>query len=316
MSTALLFEGDAVAEIDDWDERLPKLGRSSVLWIDLERPDDGELDRLVDVLELDVTTESLDPASGPRFTDLEDQIQVTASAPNGSRQLVHVTCLVSERWVATVHDEPLEVLETFRDRASGSGATGDLEGPEFLANLLEWVFESYFDAFEDIEQTLEEIDARSMSGEVSSREDALQQLLETRREIGRLRRALTAHRETILALTRPELEAISSSSSAARFVALRDRLEAAVQAARDAREAAVGSFDVLIASTGQRTNEIMKILTLVSALILPGSLIAGIMGMNFKLGLFDNEAFFWVVLAVIALLAIATIVVARVRDWV
>ena len=42
------------------------------------------------------------------------------------------------------------------------------------------------------------------------------------REIGRLRRALTSHREPILALTRPELEAIASSDSAERFSVLRD----------------------------------------------------------------------------------------------
>jgi Mg2+ and Co2+ transporter CorA len=97
---------------------------------------------------------------------------------------------------------------------------------------------------------------------------------------------------------------------------LRDRLEAAVQAARDSRESVVGSFDVLLASTGQRTNEIMKVLTLVSVLILPGTLLAGVMGMNFKLGLFTEDVYFWVVIAAMVLVAIVTLVVARMRDWV
>ena len=95
-------------------------------------------------------------------------------------------------------------------------------------------------------------------------------LVEMRREVGRLRRALVSHREVVLALTRPELEAIASSDSAERFTSLRDRLEEAVQASRDTRESIVGSFDVLLASTGQRTNEIMKVLTLASVLLLPG----------------------------------------------
>jgi Mg2+ and Co2+ transporter CorA len=97
---------------------------------------------------------------------------------------------------------------------------------------------------------------------------------------------------------------------------LRDRLEAAVQAARDSRESVVGSFDVLLASTGQRTNEIMKVLTLVSVLILPGTLLAGVMGMNFKLGLFTEDVYFWVVIAAMVLVAIVTLVVARMRDWI
>ena len=57
-----------------------------------------------------------------------------------------------------------------------------------------------------------------------------------------------------------------------------------MQEARDAREAIVGSFDVLIARGGHRTNEIMKVLTLTSVILLPGALIAGVMGMNFKVG--------------------------------
>ena len=50
--------------------------------------------------------------------------------------------------------------------------------------------------------------------------------------------------------------------------------------ARDAKDAVVNSFDVLILRTEHRTNEIVKVLTLASILLLPGALIAGVMGMN------------------------------------
>lgn len=313
MSTALLFDHREVDEVD-WSGSLPRLGRSAVLWIDLEGPDDGELERLADVLDLD--SRAIERRENPEFADYGDHIQITASAPNESRTLVTVTCLVSERWVVTIHEEPVEMLETFRERAAGSGATGQLDGLEFLANLLEWAIESYFHAFEEIEASLEEIDTRAMSGDVEEREDVVEQLVERRREIGRLRRALTSHREAILALTRPELEAIATSSSAARFSELRGRLEEAVQAARDSREAVVGAFDVIIASTGQRTNEIMKFLTLASVLLLPGTLIAGVMGMNFKLGVFETAAYFWVVLAAMLVVALVTLAIARMRDWI
>ena len=85
---------------------------------------------------------------------------------------------------------------------------------------------------------------------------------------------------------------------------------------RDAREAIVGSFDVLIARGGQRTNEIMKVLTLASVILLPGALIAGIMGMNFKVGLFDDPNMFWAVLAVIVLIAPITIGLAKMWRWI
>ena len=320
MQTALLFEGDAVEEVDDWSECFPRLGRSSVLWIDFERADGDEIDRLEELLELRAVSVSAltdDHASPmPTFSDFGDYLHVTVRAPTDDDELRRVDCLVSERWVVTVHERPVDVMDTYRERASGSGDTGKLDGLEFLANLLEWVLESYFDAFERIELELEKIDTSAMSGTVSSKDEVIAQLVEVRGQIGKLRRALASHREPILALTRPELEAIASSSSAERFAALRDRLETAVQAARDSRESVVGSFDVLLASTGQRTNEIMKVLTLVSVLILPGTLLAGVMGMNFKLGLFTEDVYFWVVIAAMVLIAIVTLVVARMRDWV
>jgi len=320
MQTALLFQRDAVEEVDDWSECFPRLGRSSVLWIDFERPDGDEIDRLEELLELrpeSVSALTDDHASPtPTFSDFGDYLHVNVRAPTDDDELRRVDCLVSERWVVTVHDRPVDVVDTYRERASGSGDTGKLDGLEFLANLLEWVLESYFDAFERIELELEKVDTSAMSGTVSSKDEVIARLVEVRGQIGKLRRALASHREPILALTRPELEAITSSSSAERFAALRDRLEAAVQAARDSRESVVGSFDVLLASTGQRTNEIMKVLTLVSVLILPGTLLAGVMGMNFKLGVFTEAVYFWVVIAAMVLIAIVTLVVARMRDWV
>ena len=320
MQTALLFERDAVEEIDDWRECFPRLGRSSVLWIDLERPDGDEIDRLAELIDLrpeSVSALTDDHASAtPTFSDFGDYLHVTVRAPTDDDELRRVDCLVSERWVVTVREGPLDVVDTYRERASGSGDTGKLDGLEFLANLLEWVLESYYDAFERIDLELEKIDTSAMSGTVSSKDEVIARLVEVRGQIGRLRRALTSHREPILALTRPELDAITSSSSAERFAALRDRLEVAIQGARDSRESVVGSFDVLLASTGQRTNEIMKVLTLVSVLILPGTLLAGVMGMNFKLGLFTEDVYFWVVIATMVLVAIVTLVVARMRDWV
>ena len=302
----------------DWTDSLPRVGRSAILWIDLEELTDVDVTRLVDAFELeDGTAHDLrDDRTEPRLVDHGGYLHVTAFGLSDERKTARVDCLVSERWLVTIHDEPVEVVDRFRQLAEGSGSVGLLDGLGFLANLLEWALSSYFDAFEALEQDLEEVDAKAMSGTVSSTDEVLSELVEMRREVGRLRRALVSHREVVLSLTRPELEAIASSDSAERFTSLRDRLEEAVQASRDTRESIVGSFDVLLASTGQRTNEIMKVLTLASVLLLPGALIAGVMGMNFDVGIFDTAAYFWIVLVVIAGVAVATLAVARVREWI
>ena len=163
---------------------------------------------------------------------------------------------------------------------------------------------------------LDEVDARAMQRKVPSTDGVLEDLVGIRREIGRIRRALSSHREVLLALARPEIDAITTAESSGRFSELSGRLEEGMQAARDSRESVVGSFDVVIASTGQRTTEIMKVLTLASVLLLPGALIAGVLGMNFSVGFFEQTGLFWVTIAVIAGIIVATAGIARAKRWI
>jgi magnesium transporter len=323
-ATALLFRRHAVVEVDDWARELDGLGRSSILWIDLERPDEAELGKLAETLELDEgSVRALtSPGGEPFFADFGEYLHVAAHSPcrgdgpEARHELELVGCLVSKRWVVTVHEGDVPVLASFREQAAGSGDTGRLDGLEFLANLLAWVLEGYLDAFEEIEVALEKVDARAMQGQYADPDDALGELVTLRKEVGRLRRALVSHRQMFLALTRPELAGMSSDETAERFAELRGRLEEGVQAARDSRDSIFGSFDVLLARTGHRTNEIMKVLTLASVLFLPGALVAGLLGMNFEVGLFDHAGLFWVVVATIVVVAASTLVAARRRRWI
>jgi Mg2+ and Co2+ transporter CorA len=321
VETALLFDRDRVEEIDDWSGETSQLGRSSILWVDLDTPGRDRIHEVVNGLGVSAESEArlVEGDERPFFGDFGSYLHVTTFVPCGRGEpveLAKVDCLVGERWLVTVHEAPVEVFDEYRERASGSGDVGGLDGLEFLANLLEWVLDAYLSAFEAVELGLEEFDARAMEGLPASPEEELRRLVALRREIGRLRRALVSHRSLFLALARPELEAVTSSDHGERFGALRARLEEVVQAARDSRDSVVGSFDILIARNEQRTNEIVKVLTLGSLLLLPGALIAGIMGMNFKVDFFEETAYFWVVVGFILALAAATLVAARIRRWI
>lgn len=319
MSAAILFERDQVEKLDDLAEAPRRLRRSNLLWVDLDRQTAGAARDVADAFDLDASTcRSLaSPDDTPRFDDRGEYIHITAYAPHEDDpgELHSLDCIVGENWVVTAHDHPIPVLEEFAARVSGSGDTGSLDGPGFLAALLEWVLGSYSAAFDRLEQRLEEFDVQAMRGDGNANQD-IEQLIEMRQDVGKLRRALVAHRPALVALTHPELEALGDDGSSERFRALLRRFEVTVQEARDAREAIVGSFDVLIARGGHRTNEIMKVLTLTSVILLPGALIAGVMGMNFKVGFFDQAAMFWIVVAAIAAIAPATLALAKRWKWI
>jgi magnesium transporter len=317
----LLFDRDEVEQVREWPPDVQGLGRSSIMWIDLDAPLDGRAGELAEALDLkqDTRDRLADGAKRPYLNDYTSYLHVTALAPSREAEhaeLVKVDCLVSRSWVVTMHQGSVEVLDEFRERACGSGETGRLDGLGLLANLLEWVLNSYLEAFEEIEVALEEFDARAMAGSMDETEAELARLVELLHEVGQLRRALTSHREVLLALTKPELGGVKTEDNRERFEKLRLRLEDVVSSARDSRDSVVGSFDVLLARAGQRTNEIMKDLTLASVLLLPGALVAGVLGMNFQVGLFKHAWLFWVVIGAIASLAAATLVAARARRWI
>jgi magnesium transporter len=315
----LLLDGHEVKELGSLDERPSRLRREMLLWVDLNRFSAEAARPVVETFELDEeSARRLSEGDGrPFFCDGGDYVHVTAYAPEGDArdELVELDCVVGERWIITAHERPLNALDSFTEHVVGSGRTGDLDGPTFLATLLDWVLNEYALAFERVEQELEEFDTRAMRG-ASKPENEIEYLVGLRVRVGRLRRALLAHRAPLLALTHPELEALGSKRSAEQFERVIDRFELTLQMARDVRESIVSSFDVLIARTGHRTSEIVKVLTLASVIFLPGALLAGVFGMNFKVGLFDHPELFWVAVALMVLIGVCTITTAKLRDWI
>ena len=315
----LLLEGREVKPLASLDDRPSRLRREMLLWVDLHGFSEQAAQPIVETFGLDEETARRlgSGDGGPFFHDGGKYIHVTAYAPASEEgdELMELECVIGERWVVTAHESPLPALESFTERVAGTGRTGDLDGPSFLATLLEWVLNEYVLAFERVEQELEEFDTRAMRGE-SRPEDEIEYLVGLRIRVGRLRRALLAHRAPLLALAHPELEALGDRDSAEQFERLTGRFELTLQSARDVRESIVSSFDVLIARTGHRTNEIVKVLTLASVIFLPGALLAGVLGMNFKVGVFAHPAFFWVAIGVMVAIAVVTLTTAKLRNWI
>jgi Mg2+ and Co2+ transporter CorA len=323
--TALLFDNRRGEEVRSWAEALEGLREDQVLWLDLANSGDDETREIVDALSLDESSLSrLKQAERqPGLEQRDGYLRLTAIAVSDkerdpTRERVVVDCFVGANWVLTAHDAGVAVLDDFRDIVSGEGEIGVLDAPSFLAALLEWVVTSYLRAFDEIEETLEEFDVNALAGPSANPEEQIKMLVEARQRVGRLRRSLAPHREVFSALSHSEFDPISSEGSAAKFTELASRVDAALTSAREAKDGIASSFDVLIVRTEHRTNEIMKVLTLASILLLPGALIAGVAGMNvnFGSGTFEDSTLFWAVLAAIVGIALATLGLARLRRWI
>ncbi len=68
--------------------------------------------------------------------------------------------------------------------------------------------------------------------------------------------------------------------------------------------------------TAQRTNDVMKVLTIATVVLLPGSLIAGLLGMNVPMPVsHDDPLTFWIVVVGMAVLAVVILAWLRFRRW-
>ena len=310
--SAILFDRDRVDHLDDLSQRPQRLRGSKLLWVDIDRCTGDSADEVARAFDLhDLCRERLAKSGGRAvFHDHGRYIHLTTYTPSEDdedEQLIAVECVVGENWVITAHDRPVPVLEEFAERVSGSGDTGVLDGPVFLATLLEWVLNAYSSRSSVWSSASRTSTSSAMRGE--SRPSRATSSTSSRCGA---RSGPCAARWRLTA--RHSWRSPSGAGSArerrvgrARFgpysaVSSRPCRRRATRARRSS-----GSFDVLIARTGHRTNDIMKVLTLTSVILLPGALIAGLMGMNFKVGLFEMSWLFYVVLAVIVLIAPLTV---------
>jgi magnesium transporter len=320
--TAFVFDEEHAERVEDLPAVLDDLDGDRLLWIALRDPDQRDVDEIRKLLDLSEASARrlVDPPNRACIDHEGERMHLTvfaASISNGEPCVVPVECLLGPNCILTAHEDEIEVLEDFRERAEdGQGSIGALDAPSFAAILLGWVVAGYVRAFEDIESELDKLDAHVMSSSANDAERCLARLVELRKSIGALRRTLRPHREVILSLAHPELDTLSSEASAERFLELERRLTQALEAARDAKESTLGSFDVLNARTTDRTNEIMKVLTLVTVILLPATVLGGIMGMNFDVSLFGVAWLFWIVIAGMVGIAVLVLSLARLRRWI
>jgi magnesium transporter len=322
---AYLFDKRRGESVEDWAGCLHRLNKSQVLWLDLQDPSQRQAAEVLDVLDLgDAADLRLgDPDKTPAVEQHEGHLRVTAVAVSDAerdpdRERIVVDCFLGSNWVLTAHTADIAALDDFRSIAEGRGEIGLLDAPSFLSTVLEWVVAGYLHAFDEIEESLDAFDAKALANPSKNPEEEMRVLSAARSRVGRLRRTLAPHREVFAALSHSEFDPLSSQESAERFLALAARVEAALASARDARDGIASSFDVLIVRTEHRTNEIMKVLTLASILLLPGALLAGLAGMNVNFGAqtFVNSFLLWLVVSAIVLIALATLALARLRRWI
>ncbi|MBI3748614.1 MAG: hypothetical protein HY262_07195 [Chloroflexi bacterium] len=320
---ARLFDADRTDENLSLDDAIRRrVGKTQLLWVDVQGSmPDAAADELARRLDLSPRVRRIltDAATGPHLalhgTHFHLRVMTEAS-DDPTHQWRWLDIVAARNHVVTVHADPIDFLRRIDERIEADASVGRLDGAAFARSILDAAVTSYFQAVDAIEAEVDRIDARSLRPQVD--DDLLGDLVALRRRVARLRRALSAHREIYGTLAGADFSRMTEGEDVGTaYAAVAGRFEDAIHSVEDSRDLLLGSFDLFMTRTAQRTNDVMKVLALATVLLLPGSLIAGLLGMNVVVPLpKDDPASFWVVLVAIGLLAAAVVVVAWRFRWI
>jgi Mg2+ and Co2+ transporter CorA len=294
-----------------------RFDKDRLLWIDVDDRDPASLAAAAAAVGLE--PEGLRRLSREdrrtRILRLPDRVVLTLGAVDPDDLEVHrheLDIVVGANHVITVHEGSLSAIAEYRAEIDHEDQVGRLDATAFAAGLIDSVFTAFFRQTETIEREIDRLDELAVQ---THGDDAfLASVLVLRRRVARLRRVLAPNREALVPLERPDFELRSDLGPV--WPGIIQRLERAIDGLENARELLVGSFDLYLGRASQRTNEVMKVLTLLSAIALPAVVAAGVMGMNFKAPIFDNPNNFYVVVAAMLVFSLSIVGIARWRRWI
>lgn len=258
---------------------------SNLLWIDLEGPDEEELDEIARGLDLHELAVEDVRKHGQRAKlnryPLHAFLVAYARAEDGD--MCEVDFFIGPNWLVTVretndHGETFPITEVARRyeriRSLDTGV-GFL-----LYCLLDELVDGYFAEAERAEDALEQIEETLFDLGPPPDGTLQQELLELRRSMITFRRRVVPLRDVLLALLRREVSWVEERSIVY-FEDVFDHFLRVVDQIDTQRELIGNVVDASLALTSNRMNEVMKKMTSWGAILIVATLIAGIYGMNF-----------------------------------
>lgn len=187
-------------------------------------------------------------------------------------------------------------------------------GADYLFHaLLDTVVDNYNTTLEILESEVDGVED-DVLGQLS--EETLRSIFTLRRDIVQLKRIVSPQREVIAQISRQHYALISQGLNVY-FSDIHDHLVRIVDMADTHREILNSSLEVYYSSVSTKTNDVIKFLTVLTAIFIPPTLISGIWGMNFSyLPGSDWKHGFLIIIGFVFALIVGMLVVFKRRNWI
>lgn len=226
----------------------------------------------------------LTPDQRPRREEYDDFVlfilrSLTADLSAPSFESEQISLVLGSDYLISFQEKPGDVYEKVRNRLSHRSGTLRKRGPDYLLyTLIDTVVDNYFVIMENFGETLETLEQEIIT---SPGKEVLARLYHLKRLAIDFRRAVWPLREAVLGFQYGETKFIKKSS----FPFFRDIYSHVIELMDSVevfREMLSSLLDTYLSSLSNNMNSVIKVLTIITTICMPMSLVAAIYGMNFK----------------------------------
>jgi magnesium transporter len=206
------------------------------------------------------------------------------SARRPNRHRPQLSAVLTTNVLVTHHYELLDCVDEVQAYVDRHGET-TRRGPDFVFHLiLDAMVDDYAPVVDRVSARLDRLEARIFRDPSPA---VLQGMLRLKRLVTGMRKTLILEREVLARLTRGEF-ALVNEREIAYYRNVYDHLVRYTELIEAAREMVGDLMQTHLSASSNRLNAIMKVLTMISTVILPMTLIAGVYGMNFEQNVWPN----------------------------
>jgi len=217
-------------------------------------------------------------------------------------------------YLVTVHDGDSQSIADLRVHATRNAKMLG-EGPVALFHrIVDAMVDHYRPEVEKLEERLDQLEEAIFADPTPA---LARQILDEKHEVASLRRIITPQRDVIARLARRDFVDISTEM-AFRFRDIYDHLVRIADDALMFHDRISGMLDAHLSNTSNRLNEVMKVLTIVSTIFMPLTLLTGAFGMNVPLPRFPGSeaAQFWWLMAISIAVIVVMLALFRRKRWI
>lgn len=220
----------------------------------------------------------------PKLEDFDDYLFVVLKMlslqPDGSLAAEQVSFVLGPSFLISFQEGfKGDLFDPIRQRLRENRGKLRKGGADFLLySLMDAIVDYYFVILEDLAERIEVLEEEVIAGPGRKTVVKIQHL---KRETIFLRKSVWPLREVLGRLERRESPLVRGET----VIYLRDVYDHSIQIIETVetfRDLLSEVLDIYLSAIGNRTNEVMKVLTIIATIFMPLTFIAGVYGMNFR----------------------------------